>query len=346
MAVVVASDFFRDRPVLVTGATGFVGRRLAAVLRERGARLRVLVRGQGTGTPSPLVGEGWGGGEVETTIGDLADAASLARACAGMDIVIHAAGFAHADAAAPALAIRHWTVNAEGTFRLLDAAVAARVERFVFLSSVKAVGDPGPRCVDETWDAPPETPYGRAKRAAEERVLAVGRESGLHAVNLRLALVYGPEMKANLARLVEAVRRGWCPPLPETGNRRSLVHVDDVVQAALLAAAHPAARGQTYLVTDGRPYSGRELSLIIRRALSYSAPRWIVPAGVLYGMAALADGGRWLTGRRDRPARTALDRLLGWACYDSTRIERELGYRPDWTFQRYCQTGLCHWRRS
>ena len=241
----VAPDFFRDRPVLVTGGTGFVGRRLAAVLRERGARLRVLVRSV-SGIPPD-----WDG--VEVVAGELADAASLARACAGMDTVIHAAGFAHADAAAPALAVRHWTVNAEGTFRLLDAAVAARVERFVFLSSVKAVGDPGPRCVDETWDALPETPYGRAKRAAEERVLAVGRESGLHAVNLRLALVYGPEMKANLARLVEAVRRGWCPPLPETGNRRSLVHVDDVVQAALLAAAHPAARGQTYLVTDGRP---------------------------------------------------------------------------------------------
>jgi nucleoside-diphosphate-sugar epimerase len=231
-------------------------------------------------------------------------------------------------------------VNAEGTFRLLDAAVTAGVERFIFLSSVKAAGDPGPRCVDEHWDVPPETPYGRAKRAAETRGLAVGLETGLHTVNLRPALVYGPGMQANLMRLIEAVRRGWCPPLPETGNRRSLVHVDDVVQAVLLAAAHPAARGQTYLVTDGRPYSGRELYLIIRQALGWSAPRWTAPAGMLYGTATLADGALWLTGRRDRPAHAALDKLLGWACYDSTRIGRELGYRPDWTFQRYCETGL------
>jgi UDP-glucose 4-epimerase len=108
----------------------------------------------------------------------------------------------------------------------------------------------------------------------------------------------------------------------------------------LLAAAHPAARGQTYLVTDGRPYSGRELYLIIRQALGWSAPRWTAPAGMLYGTATLADGALWLTGRRDRPAHAALDKLLGWACYDSTRIGRELGYRPDWTFQRYCETGL------
>ena len=327
--------------MLVTGGTGFIGRRLVAALRERGARVRVLVRGQGLGAPSPLAGEGWGGGAVETMVGDLADAASLARACAGIDTVIHAAGFAHADAAAtPDFAARHWTVNAEGTFHLLDAAVAAGVERFVYLSSVKAVGEPGPQCVDEGWDAPPETPYGRAKRAAETRGLAVGLETGLHTVNLRLALVYGPGMQANLARWVEAVRRGGCPPLPETGNRRSLVHVDDVAQAVLLAAAHPAARGQTYLVTDDQPYSGRELYLIIRQALGLSAPRWAVPASVLDGAATLADGALGWTGRRDRPARAALDKLLGWAWYDSTRIERELGYRPDWTFQRYCETGL------
>jgi nucleoside-diphosphate-sugar epimerase len=333
VAVVVAPDFFRDRPVLVTGGTGFIGRRLVAALRERNARLRVLVRSVSSVPPD------WDG--VEIVAGELADAASLARACAGMDIVIHAAGFAHADAAAtPDFAARHWMVNAEGTFRLLDAAVTAGVERFIFLSSVKAVGEPGPHCVDERWDAPPETPYGHAKRAAEQRVLALGRESGLHAVNLRPVLVYGPGMKANLARLIEAVRRGWCPPLPETGNRRSLVHVDDVAQAVLLAAAHLAARGQTYLVTDGRPYSGRELYLIIRQALGWSAPRWTAPAGMLYGTATLADGALWLTGRRDRPAHAALDKLLGWACYDSTRIGRELGYRPDWTFQRYCETGL------
>lgn len=334
--MVVASDFFRDRPVLVTGGTGFIGRRLVAALRERGARVQVLVRSVG-GIPL----DGWDG--VEVVAGDLADTTSLTRACAGMDTVIHAAGFAHADTATmPDLAARHWAVNAEGTFHLLDAAAKTHVERLVYLSSIKAVGDPGPQCVDETWDVLPETPYGHAKRAAEERVLAVGRESGLHTVNLRPALVYGPGVQANLARFIEVVRRGWLPPLPETGNRRSLVHVDDVVQAAFLAAMHPAARYQTYLVTDGRPYSGRELYLTIRRALGYSVPRWAVPAGVLYGMTTLADSARGLAGRRDRPARAALDKLLGWACYDSTRIEQELGYRPDWTFQRYCDTGSCN----
>lgn len=333
--MVVTGDAFRDRPVLVSGGTGFIGRRLVAALRERKARVRVLVR-SGCMIPANWVG-------VETVTGELADAASLARACADMDTVLHLAGFAHADAAdAPDWAARHWAVNADGTRRLLDAAVAAQVDRFVFLSSVKAAGEPGPRCVDERWDAPPDTPYGRAKRAAEERVLAVGRESGMHAVNLRPALVYGPDMKGNLARFIEAVRRGWLPPLPETGNRRSLVHVDDVVQAILLAAVRPATAGQTYLVTDGRPYSGRELYAIVRRALGRSVPRWAVPAGVLGNSARLMDGLLWVIGRRNRKFQTGLDKLLGWSCYDSSRIVRELGYRPAWTLV----SALAEWSRD
>jgi UDP-glucose 4-epimerase len=328
MARLVAPEWFQNRSVLVTGGTGFVGRRLLEILREHGARVRALAR------PSSAIPAAWE--EVEAVPGDLADAASLARVCAGIDTVFHVAGFAHADAANnPEFAARHWTINAEGTFRLLDAAVAAGVQRFIFVSSVKAVGEPGPCCVDERWDAPPATPYGQAKRAAEERVLAVGRETGLHVVNLRPALVYGPGMKGNLPRLIEAVRRGWCPPLPETGNRRSLVHVDDLAQALLLAAAQPAAAGQTYFVTDGQPLSGRELYLVLRRALGLSIPRWTLPASVLHGAAGLVDGVLWLAGRRERRARAALDKLLGWACYDSSRIQRELGYRPEWTLERY-----------
>ena len=331
--VAVAVDFYRDRSVLVTGATGFIGRRLVSELPQRGARLRLLIR---SGHAIPAT---WAG--VETVVGDVTDAASLRRACAGMDTVLHLAGFAHADAAAtPEFAARHWAVNAEGTFHLLDAALVAGVQRFVFLSSVKAVGEPGAHCVDEQWDAPPDTPYGRAKRAAEERLLTVVRATGLHAVNLRPALVYGPGMKANLPRLIAAVRRGWLPPLPETGNRRSLVHVDDVVQAVLLAAAHPAAAGQIYFVTDGQPCSGQELYALIRRALGRSVPRWAVPAWVLHAAAGLTDGALWLAGRRERRFAAMLDKLLGWACYDSTRIERELGYRPVWTLARYMEAAL------
>ncbi|MCB1776448.1 MAG: NAD-dependent epimerase/dehydratase family protein [Candidatus Competibacteraceae bacterium] len=323
------SAFSAPQPVLVTGGTGFIGRSLVAALLARGAQVRMLVRDQAQCSRRHAEEA------VENMSGDLTDIASLARACAGVKTLFHIAGFAHADAGdTPDFATRHWTVNAQGTFNLLDAARTAGVQRFVFLSSVKAVGDPGPRCVDESWDTPPETPYGQAKRAAEEKVRAVGREAGMHTVNVRPALVYGPGMKANLLRLIEAVRRGWLPPLPETGNRRSLVHVNDVAQALLLAATHPAATGQTYFVTDGRAYSGRELYQLIRQALGRPVPNWAVPAKALWGLAELADGARWIMGYRNRKAQMMLDKLLGWACYDSRRITDELGYQPVWDLER------------
>ena len=99
----------------------------------------------------------------------------------------------------------------------------------------------------------PDTPYGRSKLAAEELVLHGGYVP--EPVVLRLCMVYGPQAKGNIEKMIEAVRRNRFPPLPEMGNRRSMVHVQDVVQAAVLAGTHPAAVGQAYSTRergDGR----------------------------------------------------------------------------------------------
>jgi len=99
-------------------------------------------------------------------------------------------------------------------------------------------------------------------------------------VVLRLSMVYGPTRKGNLPRMIEAVTKGRFPPLPETGNKRSMVHVDDVVQAAMLAAERPESVGQTYVVTDGPPYSTRQIYECICEALGRDAPKWHVPIGM------------------------------------------------------------------
>ena len=105
----------------------------------------------------------------------------------------------------------------------------------------------------------PETAYGQAKRAAEAAVLDAGQRHGMHVVNLRLAMVYGAGGRGNLERMGRLVRRGLFPPLPETGNHRSLVHVDDVVAAMRLVAADEQANGRTYIVASPEAPSGRAL---------------------------------------------------------------------------------------
>ena len=270
--------------------------------------------------------------------GDLLDPASLAVACEGIETVFHCAGYAHAFASSDPDA--HWRINFEGTRNLLAAAGGAGVRRFVFLSSVKAMAEPGDACADEDWPGEPATPYGCAKRAAEDLVLKAGAKFGMHVVNLRLAMVYGRGGRGNLERMARGIRVGWFPPLPETGNRRSLVHVDDVVAAMRRVVETPAANGGTYIVADARAYSGREIYDAIRGAVLDSVCRgfrfagrqaptlhWSVPAGLLRVGARVGDG---IGALLDRPMplnSEVVERLLGSAWYSPARIERDLGWR-------------------
>lgn len=279
---------------LITGATGFIGARLLK------AGDRALVR-NANAVPGAVVG-------------DLLDFESLAAACNGIETVFHCAGYAHAFLSSDPDA--HWRINFEGTRNLVEAAGQAGARRFVFLSSVKAMAEPGDECVDEDWPGGPNTPYGKAKRAAEDAVLDAGVRYGMHVVNLRLAMVYGHGGRGNLERMARGIRAGWFPPLPETGNKRSLVHVEDVVSVMRLVAEAPAANGRTYIVADPRAYSGREIYDAIRAVLRAPTLRWSVPTGVLRTAGCLNDR-----------LGEIVDRLIGSACYSPARIERELGWR-------------------
>lgn len=252
----------------------------------------------------------------------------------GVDTVFHLAGRAHAELSGPQDAALHRTVNVDGTSRLLDAALAAGVERLVFLSSVKAAGEPGRSAADENLATPPLTPYGRSKRDAEGLVLAAGR-SGMHVVALRPSLIYGARWKGNLQRMFVAVSAGRFPPLPQVGNRRSMVEVRDVGRAAILAAGTPRADGRVYILTDGEPYSTRRTYEAMCAAAGRPVPRWHVPLLTLRLAAGAGDvAGRlgWSTPPFDS---SRLDRLLGWAWYDASRAQAELDWSPEYTLERF-----------
>ncbi len=280
---------------LIVGASGFIGRRLFQP-SDRGLVRRIVT------APSSVCG-------------DLLDFSSLVEACQGIETVFHCAGYAHAFSSSDPDV--HNKINYEGTCNLLTAAGEAGVRRFVFLSSVKAMAEPGDACVDEDWPGEPLTPYGRAKRASEDAVLDAGAKYKMHVVNLRLSMVYGQGGRGNLDRMAEAIRSGWFPPLPDTGNHRSLIHVQDVVEVMRLVADHPQANGRTYIVSDPRAYSGQEIYEAIRVALGKSpAPMVTLPATLLRGI-----------GRLNSRLGEVVDRLISSACYSPSRIEHELGWR-------------------
>ena len=181
--------------------------------------------------------------EVQGDLTDLTDRAALDLACSGIETVFHCAGHAHAFGALGAEEeALHWRVNFEGSQALAEAAGRAGVASFVFLSSVKAVGEPGEACVDEDWPVPPDSAYGRAKRAAEAAVLAAGERYGMRVTVLRPAMVFGAGGRGNLER---ALGRGLALHVAQVGagrgclRRRWLGEWQGLHRLARLQRAHP-----------------------------------------------------------------------------------------------------------
>lgn len=299
---------------LVSGASGFIGQRLLSALIIDHSSCVALSR-------QPVPG-------VNNVTADLADISALISACAGVETLFHCTGYAHAFSSLSSEdAEQHWRVNFEGTRNLVEAAGQAGVKRFVFLSSVKAMAEPGEACGDEDFPGKPISAYGQSKRAAEAAVLEAGVRYGMHVVNLRLAMVYGSGGHGNLERMGRLIRRGWFPPLPETGNHRSLVHVTDVITAMRLVADDDRASGKTYIIAGLEAPSGRQLFDAMRKVLGLSRSPWSVPEFALRLAAQCGDHLEATLKRRIPLTSETLDRLLGSAWYSPTRIEQQLGWR-------------------
>lgn len=314
--------------VLITGITGFIGPFLAARLRADGHAIVGLARTQ----PPP--------GLCDSFIAhDLTAGPPPAAALAGVEVIFHLAGRAHAFGDKPAEAERlHRTQQVEATEHLLTAAQAAGVRRLVYFSTIKAMREStGPAPVDESMPGAPISPYGRAKRLAEQRVLEGGQVP--EPVVLRLSMVYGPGDRGNLQRLSRSIAAGRFPPLPRVANCRSMVHAADVAQAATLAATAPAAPGNIYLVTDGQTYAVGEIIERLYRLHGRRPPRLTIPLPLFRLAASAGDLGEKLL-RRPLPFSSAVyQRLFGHAHYSSARLQLELGFRPThtlWDFFENC----------
>ncbi|WP_020484316.1 NAD-dependent epimerase/dehydratase family protein [Methylomonas sp. MK1] len=297
---------------LVTGASGFIGQHLCQALKNQGYVVRTCSRA---------------GHDPDNIALDLAEpGACPPELCAGIDVIFHLAGKAHALAESRQDAAEYRQVNTEGTRKLLKAAQQAGVKSFVFFSSVKAVGQSSQQPMDETINDPARDPYGLSKYDAEQLVLHGGYVP--HPVVLRLSMVYGDTGKGNLPRMIRAIHRGIFPPLPKSENHRSMVHVKDVIASALLAAEKPEAAGQIYIVTDQQNYSTRQIYDAIRAALGKPPVAWSIPMPLLTSLAKLGDGYGRLTGRRFPIDSDSLEKLTGSAWYSSAKIGRELGFQP------------------
>jgi len=299
----------------VTGGSGFIGQRLTVVLKQLGGEIRVLSREEQS--------------DYDTIVCDLQSEFIPDQAFNNVDTIFHLAGFAHDMRDASKISDFYYKVNVSATVQLANLAVKSGVKRFVFVSSVKAGGNPPlGTCANEKDQRNAEDVYGRTKREAELKLLEIGQVSGMHVSIIRPSLVYGPDVKGNLQLMLSGIGKGWFPPLPETGNRRSMIHVDDLVRAILLVAEDKRANGEIFIATDGTPHSSRYIYNAMCSALDKSIPKWSVPK-ILFDMASLVNP----------RIKYKLNKLLGDECYSSAKLEA-LGFKAKKTLKDMNETSF------
>lgn len=255
--------------IAVTGANGFVGAAVVAALARSGREVRPIGRHPHAGM---------------VAVGDIGPETDWSQALQGVTSVIHCAARVHVmkETQADALAAFR-SVNVAGTRRLAEQAATAGVRRLVFVSSIKVLGEATPPGMPfRASDSPaPLDAYGQSKWEAEQALWAVCSTTGLQGVVVRPPLVYGPGVRANMARLMKLVASGLPLPLGGIRNQRSLVALDNLSDLLVRCVDHVAAAGHTFLVSDGEDLSTPDLIRQMALAMGRTARLMPVPVSFL-----------------------------------------------------------------
>jgi nucleoside-diphosphate-sugar epimerase len=309
---------------LVTGATGFVGSRLATALLERGDHVRALVRDQKRAAALESRG-------VELVAGDMKDADALRRAAEGVECVYHSAAV-----------VGDWLdreearqVNVEGTRHLLAACAAAGVRRAVHVSSLSVLGTKHHHGTDESGAYIYGDPYTDTKIDSERVAREFGERGELETVCVRPGFVYGPGDHQLLPRLLEALATGQFLFIGDGSKEMNSIYIDDVADAALLAGTLPQAAGQVYNLTDDARTTVKEFVTYLCDSLQIPVPTRHLPVPIAkVGCAALESVAR-LVGAKKPPRlnRSRLRFLYYNQYYSIEKARRELGYAPRFTYR-------------
>ena len=310
-----------NHKILVTGASGFIGRALLPILQDKGFSVRATCR-----TETSLEGRA-AADHIEWIGFDLVDAETdYGRLLNGVDAVVHLAGRAHVTTGHGDATNDCRTVNIDGTEKLARAAAKEGVDRFLFLSSVKVYGEGGELYKNNKIqrltenDAPSaQDIYAKGKLEAEDAIYNVCRAGTMHYVILRPPLVFGPHVRANFLQLLHVVHRGYPLPFASVNNLRSFIYVGNLCHAILACLVKPEAADQLFLVSDSE-ISTPDLIRKIAYCMDRKARLFPMPLPLLKMLGKM-------TGRSNQIAR-----LTGSLVDDSTKIRQHLQWQPPYSF--------------
>lgn len=299
--------------VLVTGANGFVGRHLMRRLSAEATYLPVAA----TRNTSTTLAD-----HQSVVVGNIDGNTNWQKTLQKINIVVHTAARVHVmdeQASDPLAEFRR--VNVQGTLRLAQQAAQSGVGRFVYLSSIKVLGEvtlAGQPFTEESLTQPADA-YGISKLEAEQGLFDLAAQTGMEVVIVRPPLIYGLGVKANFAALMRAVQSGIPLPLGAIHNARSMVGLDNLVDFIVTCLAHPKAANQAFMVSDGHDLS--TTALIRAMALSAGVTARLLPAPV-WTLKASAR----LLGKSD-----AMQRICANLQVDITKARRLLDWKPSVT---------------
>lgn len=264
--------------VLVTGAHGFIGHAVCRGLLAYGHEVRELVRS----VPLTFSTSVQPSNITDTiSVAELTTDAAWQKTFSGIECVVHCAGRSQSPGGSKSRA-RHllWSDNVDATTHIASHAATAGVRHFILISSAKVLGDRTPENRPFHHDDPPKPPdlYTASKAEAERRVREIGVRTGIEVTVVRPPLVYGPQGKGNLPKLIRLVQRGIPLPLGSVKNRRSMIGIDNLVSFLVRCVEDARACGQTFLVSDGEDLSTPEL--LQRCATQIGVPLRLIPVPV------------------------------------------------------------------
>lgn len=281
--------------VLVTGATGFIGKRLCDLLIKEGHFVRVITRSSTDFHDSVLC--------------DLENDDIPSEAFGDIEVIFHLAGYAHDLSNKGDNKEKYMSLNVDVTMKLARLASLSKVRKFIYVSSVKAVN---------SYEI-----YGESKRQAEISLLELAVNTAMDISVLRPSLVYGPNVKGNLQAMQSAIKRGWFPPIPKLSNCRSMIHVDDVARSLLFLAVNDKTDGEIYIATDGKTYSSSDIYEEFCILLGKKIPKRRIPLLFLNFLALLSPS-----------LKKKIKKITGNELYDSTKLE-DIGFKTIFTLRNF-----------
>ena len=313
--------------VLVSGSNGFIGQHVCTELLRCGWAVRGTVRRSESRRSLPS--------EVETVTVDVNKDDGWPAAVSGIDVVVHLVGRTHVvhDTTSDSLTA-YRAINVEGTKRVLRACVQGHVPRFIYISSIKAVGEGSELPYTETDPCAPEDAYGITKREAELAVLEMASKTDLHVNILRPPLVYGPEVKGNFLQLLWLAAHGIPLPLGCTHNARSMVFVGNLASAIAALLDQPTTKENIFhAVDDGEPLSTKDLVTQLGHLLG----RKVHHISVSVPLLRLGGGLLGHTGE--------VKRLIGSLTVSGEKIKEALNWTPPYSLEQGL-TETVNWYRS